>query len=278
MATAAFYYALWILPALAQVWVITIMLRRGLHKRLRVFFAYTAFQVGAFAIEFPLYHVWQLGYYYLYWVAAAISVTLGFAVMCEIFHEVFQPFVGLKDFSKVLFRWAALIPVLAAILMAAARPAIHPSPYLAVILTLERSVRVMQCGLVLLMMMCSGYLGITRRHHVFGISLGFGMIAAMDLLSITVLSIFGTHANKFFVLAKLITYFAAVSVWSAYLLRPEPARTPVHSLARADQWDFALAGVSHPDTHAPAVQLIESAVDRVLQKANGEKHDAHHGE
>jgi hypothetical protein len=50
----------------------------------------------------------------------------------------------------------------------------------------------------------------------------------------------------------------------------------MHSLARADQWDFALAGLAHPDAHAPAVQLIESTVDRVLQKANGEKHDAQH--
>ena len=43
----------------------------------------------------------------------------------------------------------------------------------------------MQCGLVFFLLLFSEYLGISRRSLLFGISLGFGLFAAINMLVAT---------------------------------------------------------------------------------------------
>ena len=56
------------------------------------------------------------------------------------------------------------------------------------ILLADRSVRLMQCGLVFFLLLFSEYLGISRRSLLFGISLGFGFFAAVNMLVATGMS------------------------------------------------------------------------------------------
>lgn len=267
------YYILWIAPVALQVCLAAIMVRRKLRERFPIFFAYTLFQVLAFPIKFYTYHTNQFHYFYAYWVTGALSVGLGFAVIYEIFREVFRPFEGLRDLGLVLFRWAAFVLVLTAVLMAATSPALANHRILTVILTLERSVRVMQCGLVMLMLLCSAHVGLTWRHQVFGIALGFGLFAAVEVVVITVLGSFGQSVSAMVSLGKSAAYNVSVLLWVRYLAAPEPARLPVSQLGPADRWDFALSGVIHPGANSPSLPLIEHAVDRVLQKTNGKNGD-----
>ena len=273
MVTKYLYYALWILPACAQVCLAVVMLRRRLASRLPIFFAYTVFQLVTFAVEFSVYQLSYKLYFVAYWAAAAISALLGFAVIVEVFREVFQPFTGLKNFGSVLFRWAAAVLVMAALLMAATGVQLTHDRLLALILTLGRSTRVMQCGLVLLLLLCSEHLGLSWRNYVFGISLGFGIVAAMDLIAITYVATYGETAARFFNLTKMSAYLVAVFVWTGYLSKPEPERLPASRLGAAEDWEFAIATANGggQDSFLPQ---IESTVERVFNKKSNGGHSA----
>ena len=177
------YYVLWIAPVAVFLCLAAMMLRRKLHKEYPLFFAFVVLQVADFAIGFSAYHISQRDYFYAYWTLAGLGIGISFGVLYEVFTGVFRPFADLREFGGVLFRWAALVLLLAAVLlMTTARPPANTAVF-ALILNLMRSLEVMQCGLVLLMLLCSSYLGITLRHRIFGIALGFGIIAAVDLIS-----------------------------------------------------------------------------------------------
>src|SRR5438034_9154632 len=54
-------------------------------------------------------------------------------------------------------------------------------PVLQAIVTLQRCVRVVQCGLILFLLIFSKYLGVSWRQQSFGIALGFGSLAPAEL-------------------------------------------------------------------------------------------------
>src|SRR5438094_5555816 len=167
--------ALWVAHPVLQLAVAAIMFRRKQHKVFPVFFSYVISQVLVFAIIFPLYKWADYStYFYAYWTCAAISLAIGFKVIHEIFLDVFQPYHTLKDLGSVLFKWAALVMVLVAFVVAAASPAAEQGSVIQALVTVQRCLRVIQCGLILFLLVFSNYLGVTWRQHSFGIALGFG--------------------------------------------------------------------------------------------------------
>ena len=53
-------------------------------------------------------------------------------------------------------------------------------PLVHAVTTLQRSVRVVQLGLILFMLLFSRFLGVSRKQVSFGISLGFGLFAGVE--------------------------------------------------------------------------------------------------
>jgi len=51
---------------------------------------------------------------------------------------------------------------------------------------LERSVRVMQCGLVFFLFLVSFYFGVAWQNYLFGIAMGFGVFASIELVAVAV--------------------------------------------------------------------------------------------
>lgn len=264
------YYALWIAPVAVFVCLAAMMLRRKLHKELPLFFAFVAIQVADFAIGFTAHQISQRDYFYAYWTMAALGTAISFGVLYEVFTGVFRPYAGLREFGGVLFRWAALVLALAAILLAAdSRPMPGSTRVFATILNLMRSLELMQCGLVLLMLLCSSYLGITLRHRIFGIALGFGIIAAVDLIVVAVLSNFGLQAKTFVQISKMVAYNLSALLWMGYVYAGEVERRPEKQLIYAERWNFALAAAMNPGNDAASLPQIEDTVERVWKQANG---------
>jgi hypothetical protein len=269
MSLRLIYYVLWIAPVPVFAYLASMMMRRKLHKELPLFFTFVAFQIADFAIGFFTYHRSQQLYFYAYWTLAAIGIGLGFGVLYEVFTAVFRPFADLRDFGSVLFRWAALVLSAAALLMAATSGTFPGTHVFAVILNGVRSVEVMQCGLVLLMLLCSSYLGITVHHRIFGIALGFGVTAAVDLIVVGVFANFGLQSWIFLQLTKMITYNLSALLWLGYVHSGELERQPTKQFSRAESWNYALAMAIHPGSDSPALPRIEDTVERVWKLANG---------
>lgn len=266
---SAVFYTLWIAPALIFAFLVVSMHRRGMRQRFPYFFSYAVFQVVSFLVQFAVYHYWPKLYFYEYWTGAALSIGISFAVIYEVFAEIFDPFEGLRDLGRVLFRWAAIVLVLAAVVMIVVTTSTSASiAFTRGIVAFERSVRIMQCGMVLLMILCAPHLGLKRGHRVFGIGVGFGILAAIDLLAVAVVSRIGVSQTVALVnsLLHMGAFTFAALLWLRYFLMPEPARGPVVQVAPSERWNYALSTAMHPQTSGPSLPLIMGVVDRAFQR------------
>src|SRR5207302_3597697 len=146
--------------------VAAVMFHRKSHKVFPVFFVYLISQILMFTALFPIF---QLEYsdlfFFAYWSCAAISLAIGFKVIHEIFLDIFRPYHTLKDLGSVLFQWAALVMLLVAGVVAAASPVASQGPVVQAVLTVQRCVRVIQCGLILFLLVLSTYPPVTCPHH-----------------------------------------------------------------------------------------------------------------
>ena len=254
--------------ALALAVVVT-MVRRKLRQEFPLFFSYAAFQVVSAPLLWALY---QRGvyadYFYAYWVSSALGIGLGLAVLFEIFQHAFRPYAALRGLGSMLFRWAAMVLLLVAVITALAAPS-GQSPLITAILSLERSIRMMQVGLLVLLLFFSPQLGLTWRHRLFGITTGFGGYAAVSLTLVSLRSQLGIPSDATYSLINSGAYTLAGLTWFAYLLAPEPARQAVRVQPVPDQWEFALQGIGRAQAPESFLSNMEKTVDRVLNEANG---------
>jgi hypothetical protein len=255
--------------------VAALMYRRKLHRAFPAFFTYIAAQLATFCIQAPVYF-WgpYRAYYYVFWVCAAVEVVLGFRVIHEIFVDVFRPYHALKDLGTVVFRWAGLVMLLVAGVIAASTPTGDSSPLVHATLTLQRCVRVVQCGLVLFLLVFSSYLGVSWRHHSFGISLGFGTFAIVEL------GLIALHASGVVNLAQttptlinMTAWNVSIALWFAFLWRPSPAREDRASLLKSQRWDRSLGELQNPATADSLIPMFETMVERALSKASSSGHE-----
>src|SRR5712692_11847609 len=214
--TAHTQLVLWITHPVLQLAVGVAMFRQKLHRTFPVFFAYIAFQILSFCFLFPLntwsnYDTYYETYFYLYWACSAINLILGFMIIHEVFLDVFRPYHTLRDLGSVLFKWAALVMLLVAGVVMAASPSAD-DPLVRAVLTVQRCVRVIQCGLVLFLLVFSKYLGVSCRQRSFGIALGFGGFASIELGASALYS-GGQISQTTLRLANMVAYNCAILIW-----------------------------------------------------------------
>jgi len=261
------YMALWVAHPLLQGTLAAIMLRGKQYRTYPCFFAYVVFQLVAFAITFPFRadRFYQL-YFDFYWFTTAISVVLGFLVIREIFLDVFRPYHTLRDLGSVLFKWAGLVMLMVAGVVAASTQAGGDEPLLNAILTSQRSVRVVQCGLVLFLLVFARYLGVNGRQKSFGIALGFGAFALVELSLVAITSHLNARILGSFI--NMIAYNLAILTWMGYMLVKSPAREDAATMLRPQRWEQSLTDLQNPIPADSLIPMFESMVDRALSRTN----------
>jgi hypothetical protein len=258
-------YVFWFGGTFMQLGVVVAMYRRGLHRDYPYFFNYTVLQVLSEPILFVVQKHSYPVYYWGYWISVALSALISFGVLQEIFHDAFRPYEALRDLSVILFRWSALVVLLVGVMWTIT--AVHSSQVDTItngILLVQRSVRLMQCGLVFFLLLFSEYLGISRRHLVFGIALGFGIFASVSMLVAAAAS-HGTflHAS---VLRQINSagYTIAVMIWLGYTALA-PARSSVAvAAARSKDWNYALEDAKVQPAADSLLDTMDRTVERLL--------------
>jgi hypothetical protein len=266
------YYALWFAHPALQAALAGIMVWRKLYRTFPVFFSYVVFQIAVFALLFPLrsdrfYTV----FFYVYWGTTAVSVILGFRVIHEVFLDVFRPYHTLRDLGSVLFKWAGLVMLMVAAVVAASTASGTEDPLQTGIMTLQRSVRVVQCGLILFLLVFSRYLGTNWRQRSFGVALGFGAFASIELsliaLNAATVNVFNQVLSSFI---NMTAYNVTILIWTGYMLVKSPAREPAAHMLRPQRWEEGLNAIQHPQVPDSLIPMFESMVDRALSRTNGE--------
>jgi hypothetical protein len=259
------YYALWVAHPVLQTGIAIAMFRRGQHREFKFFFAYVVTQIVTFAVVFPAYRYHSASVFYLSWFSTAISVALGFKVIHEAFLDVFRPFHTLRDLGTVLFKWAGLVMLLVAGVVSVSTNSSDIAPWVQAILTAQRCVRVIQVGMVLFLLSFAHYLGVSRRQHSFGIALGFGTFAVVELSVIA--SWVGEHlSNLSMNLINMGAYNAALLIWLGYTWAKSPARDAASMLLRPQRWEQSLSDIHHPLPADSLIPMFEGMVDRALSR------------
>lgn len=258
--------ALWFAHPVLQATVAGIMYWRGLHRKFPFFFSYIIFQIVTFPLLFGVRERLSYAiYFYLYWTYFAVSLALGFKVIHEIFLDVFRPYHTLKDLGSVLFKWAALVMLLVAVVVAAASPSTDQGPLVQAVLTVQRCVRVTQCGLILFLLVFSRYLGISRKQHSFGIALGFGGFAIAELILFALRAASYMSENTMN-LANMVAYNLSIMVWIGYVFAKSPARVASANLLASQRWEQSLADIQHPVGPDSLIPMFEGMVDRAFSR------------
>ena len=264
-------YVLWLAAPLLQLGILVSMDRKKLRQDFPFFFNYLIFQIISVALLFTVYHVSYDLYFYAYWTSSAVGIGLGFAVIYEIFSYTLRPYAGLRDLGTMLFRWAALLLLLVSGISAAASASgteMHRLTF--AIMSIERSIRLMQCGLLLFVLVCSTYLGLSLRSFACGIALGFGVFAATDLTILNFRTQLGDHWTQLLSLVASGIYNISVMVWLGYSLAPHKAHTRTGFIYRPliDRWNQAallVVGATTPLTSGNTyLSDIEQTVNNVL--------------
>lgn len=257
-------YVLWFSASTIQLGVLVAMYKRGLHREYPYFFNYTLLQVVGDPILFVMNTRGYALYYFSYWLSAALSALVSFAVLYEIFQHAFRPYEALRDLGVILFRWSALVILLVAGMWAvtSGHPAQEGSITNAILLA-ERSVRLMQCGLVFFLLLFSEYLGISRRNLLFGIALGFGLFASVNMLVASGLSHPGV---VHFIVLRWINsgaYNLSALIWLGYTALA-PSRSGAQAARRSQEWNSALEDARVPGEADSLLDSMDRTVERLL--------------
>jgi hypothetical protein len=226
MQLSALHYIPWLGSVLAECALLGIMLNRKQAKRFPFFFASIAYDVVRQAILAIVLAKFKSAYFAAYWLSIPLEYTLAFAVAYEVFGHGFKADIKVDPrVFRVFIAASAILLVIAAAFVF--HPTVPVKSLTQLILILDRSSELLRCSILAFIWLYAAKLGISWRHHVFGIAFGLGMYSGLGLIVATVDAAVGEMCGRWLVLIPHYAYFVATLIWPLYLLRKEPARTPL---------------------------------------------------
>jgi hypothetical protein len=257
-----------------------LLYRRKLHKEYYFFFCFLLFEGITGAICEPLSYLLykNVTYFYVYWVQTALGDIFAFAVFYELFCAAFKPFAGLRDMAQVVFRWSAVALLLVGVVVfcSSALPSFQRATL--IVVNMERAICVMQCGMLLFLLMGSSYLGLSKKNIVFGVSLGFGLTAVVNLLFLTVTTVLGYYhllVHRLFDLSSAVVGTFVIGMWAFYVAKPETAREAINVPVTSPllRWNEVALALGHSggrvafiDRPEPFMPNVERMVEEVMKR------------
>jgi hypothetical protein len=238
-------FVVWVLPALIQAATAGTMLGRRQILVMPWFFALLCEELlAAFVTSVPYFlHSSDL-YFYLFWAFRIVSFILELGVIYNVFSSVFGAFDGLRRLSVVLFRWISVVLILLATVSGAAAHGNEQTRIFAGLIVLERSVRLVQVGLLFSIFLLSSFFGVAWKNHAFGVALGLAIITSLQLSVIAMRADFGLASRFWFELLTGLGEVGGYSVAWFFLARRVKERAwgrlPVTEL---DSWNQSLEGL-----------------------------------
>jgi len=247
MPLSATDYLLWVTGPILLMLTCWALLKHRFAYELPVFFGYAGYHILRTAALFGVNHRMSYNnYFYAFWAAQVISLGLGFCVIYEIYGRVFQKYDAIQRLGGPLFACAAVVLLVVAVLAAHfAPPGADSTGVVGSMFLLERSVRVMQCGLLAFLFVLSFFFGLPWQNRMFGIALGFGVYASIDLAATALYSKIGVSATSAYSQVQGIGYACGVLIWTCYLFAPEPVPEPADLMFQVSlqEWNQALLDV-----------------------------------
>ena len=221
---------LWVTAIVLQAGLATMMIQRSLARIFPAFFVYTVYEalLGAFLFTFGhMSSVTGIQYGNANLAGAAGSAALRFAVVCEIFIQVFRTYPPLKELGEVIFRWATVILMIVAVLIVANLTGLEGTGlekdwYAVGFQVVDRAVNIIQCGLLVFLVLLASFLRFSWTSYIMGIALGFGVFSSVELCLSALKAQYGMYfAWKAVPVIETVTYLGCLGIWGVALLLPE---------------------------------------------------------
>jgi hypothetical protein len=230
----------WVVGIGLQALLALTLLTRKSWRKYPIFSAYVFFNLFAAAITYAVFRN-RAAYFYTFWVCDAVGIFLGLGVVREIFTNVFSPHPALRKLATMIFRVAVILLVTLACGVIYAQSGNAKGISSGVLLAAEGA-RVVEVGLVMFLFLSSSAFGLHWRQSVFGMALGLGMFAVVDLVAVTLIGHVSSSTAHVIDLAHGISFSSSLLIWFGYLLIPEHATSSAElpKQAQLEQWNQAV--------------------------------------
>jgi hypothetical protein len=274
---------------LLLVAVIAVMFwRRGLHRRYPAMGAYLALRL----VSAPVSSLLLLGksgrlvatadferlcaqvYFFSFWAVYLASAVILYFICLEIFRSALSAVPGLLKFGIVIFRWAVLVSIIVTFsTVTFSHRGLGAIPDVAI--ALMRSVSLLEICLLAFLCLSMNALRLSVRDMAFGLSLGFGLMASNDFVTVSLISRFASLTDPLqFAYEGVI--LVSLGTWIAYCALPEPVRKPVMMPVNSTiyRWNEIASALGHPGTQVAGPQQansffltdVENVVEKVLSR------------
>ena len=203
-------------------------------------------------------------YFYVYWTSYALEAVLSLLVIYSIFKLAMAPLKGLQTLGMLIFRWVAAISTAIAIGVALTPHMSGIKFMVAMITQLQQTSSILTLCLLLFVCFAIRPMGLSFRSRIFGVSLGLGVFATVNLVNSAWLARYANMYSVFSVVNGLAVFLTLLT-WSAYFAFPEPKRRIIVlpttspflrwnqiSMALGDDPGFVAVGGIPPELFAPA--------------------------
>jgi hypothetical protein len=216
-------------------------------------------------------------YYPVYWVGYLIEAGLALLVVHEIFSHLVQPLPGLGRYGSMAFRWVTVTSMLIALALALSPMGTNRNMLVAATSGAMRCMSILELCLLAFIMVSMQTLRLSPRSREFGVALGLGMIAAVDLFGSALAFGHPTLASVASYGSQIVVNLGVV-VWMIYFVRAEQAPAAVLVVpSRLQRWNEIADALTHSAQHVTLtpspgnffLQDVERAVDRALEKNSG---------
>lgn len=168
---------------------------------------------------------WQT-LFYSTWIFGALSCLLRILIIYSVFAEAMRPMSGLHGAGKIIFRWVAVVSGLVAFALVAG-PGVFSSlvAFGQIFGHLQQGVCVLTLCILVFVCFAVRPLGLTFRSHLFGVSLGLGVMATVELVQAAwMVSSDGQNIYSPVYLFSSLGFCVSLAIWGTYFAAPEPAR------------------------------------------------------
>jgi hypothetical protein len=227
-------------------------------------------------------------YMYSWWVYFFVEYALILLVIYSVFRQAMKPLEGLHRAGKIVFRWVMGVSI-ALSLGVAIGPHIASRAFVATLISqMEQGLSVLMLCLLLFVCFATRYLGLTYRSHIFGVSLGLGVYATVNLVESAWVATRGAASfySPVYLFSALGTCVVLLT-WGTYFAMPVPERKMILlpttspfflwnriSEALGDEPGFVAIAGFKPDMLAPAELTAFTAGSRRAQEREQERERA----
>ena len=223
------WHAVWFFRVALQAVLLCALLQRRFNRQFPVFVLYTSWAVlqGSTLVAMDFLATGNQ-YRHVYLFGAVGGAVLSFGVIYELFMHLMQDYPVLSGAGNSLYRWSALTFLLIAFALAWTTPASGPDKVIATFFVVQRTLRLLQCGLLVFLFIFARSFGLSWKSRAFGIALGFGITATMSLMMSAIRAQiepgWATLTTDILQLIAQAGDVAAVTVWLVYAVARETDR------------------------------------------------------